>query len=38
MCEDTTLMLTQKQTDVQFEYRARVDSLYLILGRALTGS
>ena len=33
-----TLMLTLKQTDVQLEYKARVDSLYLILGQTLTGS
>ena len=33
-----TLMLTLKQTDVQLEYKARVDSLYHIIGQTLTGS
>ena len=36
--ERRTLMLTFKQTDVQLEYKARVDSFYLILGKTLTGS
>ena len=33
-----TLMLTLKQTDIQLEYKARVDLLCLILGQNLTGS
>ena len=32
------LMLTLKQADVLLEYKARVDSFRLILGRTLTGS
>ena len=36
--DDITLMLTMKQTDVQLECKARVDSLCLILVQALTGS
>ena len=32
------LMLTLKQADVRLEYKARVDSLCLILGQTLTGS
>ena len=32
------LVLTLKQTDVQLKYKARVDSLCLILGQTLTGS
>ena len=31
------MMLTLKQADVQPEYKARVDSLYLNLGQASTG-
>ena len=33
-----SLMLTLNQTDVQRGYKARADSLYLILGQASTGS
>ena len=31
-------MLTLKRADVRFECKARLDSLYVILGQALTGS
>ena len=35
---ESNLMLTLKQADFQLEYKARVDSLCLILGQTLTGS
>ena len=36
--DERILMLTLKQADVQLEYKARVDSLCVILGQTLTGS